>query len=939
MQESNGQGTRRMPGADARNDDAEIAGVQDQRIGRASSSRPPAEAASFSDPTRATTRRPCSMTTPSGPAVPTDGADTEAALRSLRRAEVRENAGQSLGSSPVIRMLARPPASRPGPAIPVPGLHQAASAGDPARWHANLVRTLQRTSRLASALVILGGLLVLLGWQLDLRYLQAIGPVDVVMNPLAALLFVLIGSALLLGERNGARGLSRLSLVGCGSVAALCGGLVLMRSVAGWQVGVDEWLFGAKVRNVDPPDWMAANSALNFLFLGLALLAGGARTGGGWRPAYWLVLPTALTSLLVVTGYLYNAAGLTSFQLQLPMALNTALFFLAVCFALVAAHPNEGAMALFVSDSAGGTITRRLLPALLLVPLVLGVLVNTGVRFGWYGPTVGLALLTLATIVLSVLLTTTTAGALHRSDLALRRSEEHFRRIIENAYDMVLVMDGAGTITYASPSAQRVLGSAPEELTGRSGFSLLHPDDVDTAVARTTETAATPGTVVSAELRLRHRDGSYRILETFCRTLASDSAASGIVVNARDATERTRYEEDLRQAVEAAEMANRAKSEFLSRMSHELRTPMNSILGFGQLLARKDLPPDHRKGVDYILKAGEHLLNLINEVLEISSIEAGRQTFSLEPVHVATVLQETRALIQPLASQRGLTLGECDADPRLHVHADRQRLVQILLNLLANAVKYNRLGGSVSMVCEERQRPDGALAVAIGVRDTGPGIVPDDVARLFIPFERLGAGQSDVEGTGLGLALSRRLVEAMGGTLTVDTRVGEGSTFWVELSRSECPIATAGLEGDRLADAADPAGNASPATILYIEDNLPNLALVTAILAERPNISLLSSVQGRMGLDLAAEHSPQLILLDMHLPDLRGDEVLRRLRQNPRTRGIPVVIVSADATGGSVERLTDAGASGYLTKPLDVAEFLATIDRLLPPDRDVNHDR
>jgi hypothetical protein len=253
------------------------------------------------------------MTIPSGPAVPTDGADTEAALRSLPHVEIRGDAGQRLGSSRAIRILAPPPAGRPGPPIPVPGLRQAASAGGPGRWHANLVRTLQRSSRLASALVILGGLLVLLGWQLDLRFLQAIGPVDVVMNPLAALLFVLIGSALLLDERNGARGLSRLWLAGCGSVAALCGGLVLMRSVAGWQVGVDEWLFSAKVLNVDPPDWMAANSALNFLFLGLALLAGGARAGGGWRPAYWLVLPTALTSLLVVTGYLYNAAGLTSF--------------------------------------------------------------------------------------------------------------------------------------------------------------------------------------------------------------------------------------------------------------------------------------------------------------------------------------------------------------------------------------------------------------------------------------------------------------------------------------------------------------------------------------------------------------------------------------------------------------------------------------------------
>jgi PAS domain S-box-containing protein len=869
------------------------------------------------------------MTMPSDTAVPTEGASTEAAPPDLHHVEARENPGRRLVAVPAIRVPAPSGADLSGPPIPAPGRHQAASAADPARWHADLVRALQRASRLASALVVLGGSLILLGWQLDLRYLQAIGPVDVVMNPLAALLFVLMGSALLLDERSGARGSSHLWLAGCGLVVALCGALVLMRSVAGWQVGVDEWLFRAKVRSVDPPDWMAANSALNFLFLGLALVAGRARVGSRWRPAYWLVLPAALTSLLVVIGYLYNAAGLTTFQLQLPMALNTALFFLAACFALVAAHPNQGAMALFVSNSAGGTITRYLLPALLLVPLVVGVLVNTGMRLGWYGPTVGLALLTLATIVLSVLLTTTTAGALHSSDLALRGSEEHFRRIIENASDFASILGPGGVNTYQSPAIEHILGYKPQEIVGTSAFERIHPDDRDACREVLTWVTTHPGETRPVEFRYRHKDGSWRVIEAHARTLLPDSAAEGVVVNSRDVTERTRYEEDLRQAVAAAETANRAKSEFLSRMSHELRTPMNSILGFGQLLARRDLPPDQRKEVEYILKAGKHLLTLINEVLEISSIEAGRQAFSLEPVHVSTVLRETRALIQPLAAQRGLTLGDCDAEPRLYVHADRQRLVQVLLNLLANAVKYNRPGGDVSMVCEERERPGGARSVAIGVRDTGPGIRADDVVRLFTPFERLGAAQSDLEGTGLGLALSRRLVEAMGGTLTVHTRVGEGSTFWVELTQSESPIAAAGLEGDRMADPADSAVDASPATILYIEDNLPNLALVQAILAERPNITLLSSVQGQMGLELAAEHSPQLILLDMHLPDVRGDEVLRRLQQNPRTREIPVVIVSADATGSSVGRLTDAGASGYLTKPLDVTEFLATVDRLL----------
>jgi PAS domain S-box-containing protein len=527
-----------------------------------------------------------------------------------------------------------------------------------------------------------------------------------------------------------------------------------------------------------------------------------------------------------------------------------------------------------------------------------------------------------------------------RAEQALRRSEEHFRRIIENASDFASILGPDGINTYQSPAIEHILGHKPEEIVGTSAFERIHPEDGPACREVLTWIMRHPGETRAVEFRYRHKDGSWRVIEARARTLLPDSAAEGVVVNSRDVTDRKRHEEALRQAMEAAERANSAKSEFLSRMSHELRTPMNSILGFGQLLARRELPPDQRRGVDHILKAGNHLLNLINEVLEISRIETGRQTLSLEPVQVATVLQEARALIQPLASKRGLTLGDCAADPRLHVHADRQRLVQVLLNLLANAVKYNRPAGDVAVVCEERQLPDGTRTVAIGVRDTGPGIAPEKIERLFIPFDRLDARQSDVEGTGLGLALSKRLVEAMGGRVTVETRVGEGSTFWVELASTRSPVAGAGGSDHLLAaeDAQD-AVDAGPATILYIEDNLPNLALIEAILAGRSNITLLSSLQGKMGLYLAAEHRPHLILLDIHLPDLPGDEVLRRLQEDPRTREIPVVIVSADATSGSIERLAAAGAAAYLTKPLNVGEFLATIDRFLPATSERSHGR
>jgi PAS domain S-box-containing protein len=522
-----------------------------------------------------------------------------------------------------------------------------------------------------------------------------------------------------------------------------------------------------------------------------------------------------------------------------------------------------------------------------------------------------------------------------RAEEALRKREEHYRRLIENSSDVATILGPDGINRYQSPAIEYVLGHKPEEMVGTSAFERIHPEDAPLCKEVLGRVLLNPGTTHAVEFRYRHGDGSWRVLEARARTLLPDSAAEGAVINSRDVTERKRYEEALRLAKEEAETANRAKSEFLSRMSHELRTPMNSILGFGQLLERKQLPPDQKRGVDHILKAGRHLLNLINEVLEIARIEAGRQNFSLEPVRVASVLREARSLIQPLAGQRDLTIEDCFVDEELYVRADRQRLVQVLLNLLSNAVKYNRPEGSVAVECEVVDADGGEKRVRIGVRDTGDGIPPEKLDRLFIPFDRLGAEQSQEEGTGLGLALSQRLVDAMGGTLSVESVVHQGSTFWIELPRGEEPVAGSDRGAERRNhERPDPAGR-PPATLLYIEDNLANLALIESILADRPELTVLSALQGQMGVYLAVEHRPELILLDMHLPDIDGDEVLRRLQSDPRTRDTPVVMVSADATPSTIERLTRMGASGYLTKPLDVGEFLEVVERYLVRPREL----
>jgi PAS domain S-box-containing protein len=522
---------------------------------------------------------------------------------------------------------------------------------------------------------------------------------------------------------------------------------------------------------------------------------------------------------------------------------------------------------------------------------------------------------------------------------ALQRSEEHFRRLIENGSDLLLISAAAGALTYVSPSAERLLGYAPQALLGSVPEDLVHPDDVERVrdVLRTVGEA--PGTVHRVAWRIRHQDGRWRVIEALARTLSPDSVEAGFVINGRDVTEQRAQEAELRQAKaeaeqarEEAERANRAKSEFLSRMSHELRTPLNSILGFAQVLEDLDLPPEYRGGVRHILNGGRHLLDLINEVLDIARIEADQQPLSLEPVRVGAVVHEAVDMVRPLAAARDVWVGVVPhpADAR-YVRADRQRLTQVLLNLLSNAVKYNRPAGAVRIGVEPA--PGGEGRLRIRVSDEGAGIAPERQAELFVPFARLGAEHTGVEGTGLGLALSQRLAHAMGGTLALERSGADGSVFAVELPPAEDPLADAPALAARAARAGDAAATYAPATLLYVEDNLANLSLVETILRPRPAWRLVPALQGGLGLELAAEHAPDIVLLDLHLPDMPGREVLRRLRADARTAHVPVVVISADATPRTIDALRQEGADAFLTKPLDVRVFLATVERLLARPR------
>jgi signal transduction histidine kinase/ActR/RegA family two-component response regulator len=531
------------------------------------------------------------------------------------------------------------------------------------------------------------------------------------------------------------------------------------------------------------------------------------------------------------------------------------------------------------------------------------------------------------------------AGELRASREALESQTRILQSILDSMGDGVVVADTQGRFIVFNPAARQILGvrsfgSDSDQWAREHGLFLpdmvtLYPAEqlpfqrairgeaVDGAEIYARPAGATEGRWVSVTARpLREEAGEVR----------------GGVVVIRDITAQKQAAAALELAKREAEGANQAKSEFLSRMSHELRTPLNSILGFAQLLELETLGEQGADNVYHILKGGYHLLDLINEILDLARIESGRLALSSEPVRMREALKDALDLVRPLAIEKAVSIHP-DIALRCnhHVQADRQRLKQVLLNLLSNAIKFNRNGGSVVLSCEEVA--DGRLRIE--VLDTGSGISPEGLKRIFTPFERLGTGLVDPGGTGLGLALSKRLIEGMGGTIGVESSVGFGSRFFIELSMIEDPLSTLDRE-NAAAVLIDSGPMYQRGTVLYIEDNSSNLRLVERIFAHRPGVRLLSAMLGYLGLDLAELHKPDWILLDLHLPDVSGEEVLRRLRANPKMARTPITILSADATAGQINRLLEAGANDYLTKPLDVRRFINLLDKAIsgsaPPE-------
>jgi PAS domain S-box-containing protein len=490
-------------------------------------------------------------------------------------------------------------------------------------------------------------------------------------------------------------------------------------------------------------------------------------------------------------------------------------------------------------------------------------------------------------------------------------------QLLEVAPDGIVVADPDGMIVSVNAQAEKMFGYDDGELVGRPVEDLVpHRHREVHPVHRRSYAEDPRKRPMGAGLSLHgvRRDGSEFPVDIALSTI--DLSGSPVVLAAvRDVSERSALVSQLRAARDLADAANRAKSEFLSRMSHELRTPLNAILGFAQLLDLDDLPADQRESVALIRRAGTHLLDLINEVLDISRVESGNMPLSLEPVALRQVIEESLELITAQARTRGITVAHPDLPScQAVVRADAQRLKQVMVNLLSNAVKYNRIAGRIDIDWTAT-----ADLVTVRVRDTGPGVPEHLRHRVFVPFDRLGAEHTDVEGSGVGLALSQRLMAAMSGSLVLDPHSANGAAFILQLPSDTLPSGPV---------AARPAVYRATAqsTVLYVEDNLSNLRLIERVVARRPSWRLLHALHGTLGLELARAQLPDLVLLDLHLPDLPGEKVLAALKTHAETRSIPVYVVSADATPGQRRRLLHAGAAGYLTKPIDIRQLLDLLD-------------
>lgn len=523
--------------------------------------------------------------------------------------------------------------------------------------------------------------------------------------------------------------------------------------------------------------------------------------------------------------------------------------------------------------------------------------------------------------------TTQDITQLKQTELEAKRQTERSRVLMASAHEAIILALPNGTIVDANDQAARLTGYAKDSLIGMRATN-LHPEEFKGQIEASFRILAERG-AYRERVELLTASGR-RVPVDITSTKIDDGEGDLFIGLFRDLSEQLEREAALQSAKDAAESANRAKSEFLSNMSHELRTPLNSIIGFSQLILRNpSLPIGDKENAHEIHRAGKHLLELINDILDLAKIEAGKLDLNIEQVSVASVLDEAFNCVVPLADRRQIKLQHINGAGLAWASADRTKLRQVIINLLANAIKYNKPGGLVSL----KMGAVSGTHLRIEIADTGRGIKEEFWPDLFKPFMRATMAQDAIEGTGLGLPLSKRLVEAMGGTIGFSSEYGAGSTFWVDLPLTGAPegLEPENQEPEEGAEQLSLTSDIAPAavTILYVEDNPANLRLVTKLLGSRPDVRLISVHTPELGLEFADAHLPEIILLDINLPGMDGYALLAKLRKLPGLIGTPIIAVSANAMPGDIEKGLKAGFDEYLTKPLDVDRFESVLDKFI----------
>jgi PAS domain S-box-containing protein len=773
-------------------------------------------------------------------------------------------------------------------------------------------------ARTAGAAVVAQGCLVLAGWSFDSPALMSVFPGLVAMNPATATAFILAGSSLWLLSSTEPAGSAHAVGRACAFIVGLIA-LTKLVSFLGPDPGIDRLLFREKLDALSPPNRMAPNTTLNFLLTGVALLALDVETRGRGRPAQVLAVLSALTSLFALIGYAFEVQYLYGLASYIPMALNTALAFAVLSVGILCARPDQGLMAVVTSGSPGGVTARRLLPAALGLPVLLGWLCLAGQRAGLYDTSFGVALLVLLIVIAFAVLIGWTASSLDLADAERRRAEtalERLRRqlqlILDSAGEGIQGLDRQGRITLMNPAAARLLGRDGEDPIGLALHDVVHGSGGDAAThlpdACPVSAASRDGAVHQRSEDVFWRaDGTSFPVEYVSTPIRERGEVVGAVVAFLDITERREVE--------------RVKEEFVSLVSHELRTPLTSIHGYVELLlegAAGALAEEQQEFLTVVRRNTDRLLGLVNELLDLSRIEAGRMELQPAVLDLVPAIRRVADSLRPSIEKKGQHLSIDVADGLPPIWADADRVTQILTNLLSNAHKYTPAGGRISVAA---RRQDGRVRVE--VRDTGIGLTADEQAQLFTKFfrSRNRAAQA-VGGTGLGLAITRSLVELHGGEIGVVSAPGRGSTFSFTVPVHQAPPTVPEAVGGM-----DPA---RPSRRVLVVDDEPDVADLIRHNLERGGYDVLVARSGAEALRLAQDARPDLITLDIALPDVDGFTVLEQLKDTVSTATIPVLLLSILTEQGRGKLL---GAVDYLRKPVPERVLLERVARILADDR------